>query len=279
MCQTAAGADDMKRFNVIITGMARSGTSMTSAIFANNGYFIGELGQLADESNPLGYFEGKEIVDLNVELLQQAGYEYHNTWQFEPVPEAVIEKVKRLEPGKKHRDFLARYQAAAPWVWKDIRLCFTLPFWLPLLDLETTRFILVRRRAEGVFHSIKRKENKVVGELSLGAINALIEQHITHAKAALELAGANYIEMHYERCQKEPEAVANELTRHTGLPLTSNALNVHPELNHDSWRDRLFVTVNKALQRPSTRWAKQMIKRAIPATVQDRIFPEQGKYH
>ncbi|MCG3132552.1 MAG: hypothetical protein FLDDKLPJ_03410 [Phycisphaerae bacterium] len=267
----------MNRPNVIITGMARSGTSMTAGIFAGQGYFVGEQAAPASDANPLGYFEARDLLDLNVDLLRRAGFPHHNTWRYEPVTREVRDRIRAIAPDERHRRFLAFYNERSPWVWKDVRLCFTLPFWLPLLDRATTRFILVHRRSEGIYHSIVRNHSKILGELSPAAIADLARDHLDAARAALAECAVTPFELHYERCVQQPDAVAAELAEFVGFPLTAKDLRVRAELNHDTFRDRVLTRVRDAFEDGALGWVKPLVRRLVPQRLLEWAFPEHRR--
>ncbi len=55
--------------NVIILGSGRCGTSMVAGTLAGAGYFMGDQFCSPRESNPKGFFEDKEINQINEDLL------------------------------------------------------------------------------------------------------------------------------------------------------------------------------------------------------------------
>lgn len=55
--------------NVIILGSGRSGTSMVTGTLSNVGYFMGENLWESRASNPKGFFEDREVNEINEDLL------------------------------------------------------------------------------------------------------------------------------------------------------------------------------------------------------------------
>jgi hypothetical protein len=118
--------------NVVVTGMGRSGTSAVAHALGLLGFDVGPFGasMAADEFNATGYWEVPELSDFNDALLKRAG----GSWSApprvvgsepepgDPMAEAARERFAHCFPG------------SAPWVWKDPRLCLTLPFWRQILD-------------------------------------------------------------------------------------------------------------------------------------------------
>lgn len=64
---------------IIITGMHRSGTSLTAAILNDLGVYLGSNQELmsAAADNPDGFYERWDVVRLNDALLKRAGANWH----------------------------------------------------------------------------------------------------------------------------------------------------------------------------------------------------------
>ena len=271
----------MDKPNIIITGMARSGTSLTASVFAGKGYFVGEPASQADMANPRGYFENKALVDANVELLRTAGFDHHNTWMYEAITDQMQAALNHLKPTRTQRDIVHSYDQRSPWVWKDIRLCFTLPAWLDTLDLNRIRFVIVRRRPEGICHSIRRHNAKKTGSCTLASIHNLMEQHIHAAKTNIANAGGNYVEIHYEDFFAAPEQVAQTLSELIGTPIGPDELNVAPDLNHDTPRDRVRTALSASLDhswlQPVKRCLKAFLTSSRTASAIENAIPRPPK--
>ena len=138
--------------NVIILGSGRSGTSMVAGCLAKSGYFMGNQLWDACDSNPKGFFEDREINEINEELLAPHIPKRLNIfgWHF-----------FRQHPAKWQRwlaclppDFKAEACPAIsvrikkmverqPYCFKDPRFSYTLSAWAPYLN--DTIFICVFR--------------------------------------------------------------------------------------------------------------------------------------
>ena len=59
----------MNQRNCLILGSGRSGTSMAAGILAKAGYFMGEEIWPANEGNPKGQFEDREVNQINDQLI------------------------------------------------------------------------------------------------------------------------------------------------------------------------------------------------------------------
>jgi hypothetical protein len=259
--------------SVVILGMPRSGTSLTSSIFARAGYYTGERLRPADAANPLGYFQSEILTALNAALYARAGYPHHNTWLYEPIAPSTLERLEALPPTEEHRRFVAEFERHAPWVWKDPRLCMTLGFWWPLLDRERTRALLVRRDKAAIHHSFEVQNWLKDGRLSRHEVYDRIDQHIEHALATMGRLGIPYLEVWYEDLLASPGPVIDRINAFTGASLQAEHVDVRPELNHSSRRNRLaFAAV--ALSR---RWPAiaRVAKAVLPARILHLVFPER----
>ena len=110
--------------NVVIVGPPRSGTSLTSDIFARQDYFTGKPVMEGDDYNPFGYYEAEDVIEANVGVFQAAGYEHHNTWKFDAISESQIAAINALKPRVVDRDLLARWNEHSPWMWKDLNMVY-----------------------------------------------------------------------------------------------------------------------------------------------------------
>lgn len=136
---------------VCVTGMHRSGTSFTAQALRLLGVSLGLGDRLMKPGpdNPTGYWENRDIKELNDELLARLG----GSWDQPPV----------LDRGWEHDASLDRLRARASEVlddafggprsgqgfigWKDPRLSLLLPFWRTFTPITTT-IVMVRHPAE-----------------------------------------------------------------------------------------------------------------------------------
>lgn len=135
------------RLGIIILGRGRSGTSLTASLVATSGAHV-DNSIPPDSLNPQGYWESREIVDLNRRILASLG--------------ATLSWIPRLGPKWPEQPRLDHYRARARqviseldshpvWVMKDPRFSVTLPFWLPLLDRPIRFVVCVRNPLESIF--------------------------------------------------------------------------------------------------------------------------------
>ena len=138
---------------VFVLGMHRSGTSALAGLLAKFGVHPGANLLPANESNPHGYFESRDVVDINNEILTSIGSSWDGVgalpagWSSAPILREAREKLTSLLSSLTTSDSVQ--------VIKDPRLCRTLPIWLEVLqDLGIPAgFVICQREPEAVAQS------------------------------------------------------------------------------------------------------------------------------
>jgi hypothetical protein len=137
------------RAGVYVLGMHRSGTSAAARVIDLLGVPLAAEGMLDPRplDNPAGYWEPRDLVGLNDELLGRLG----GNW-YQPPPLELT-----AYAGHVLRDTIAeareRFRALHPtvqWAWKDPRNCMLLPFWRTALDDRAVVVVAYRHPAEVV---------------------------------------------------------------------------------------------------------------------------------
>ncbi len=164
--------------SVIIAGAGRSGTSMLAGTLARSGYFIGTDYLPPRDSNPKGFFEGREINIVNEQILETSlsigqriqqpilrlaralRLPWRNalaqptrgeSWLL-PIPLSA-----RIRGNAPIEEQISTLTAQAPFCFKDPRFSYTLPVWRPHLDLERTVFLCIFRNPAETAASIARE--------------------------------------------------------------------------------------------------------------------------
>ena len=131
----------------VILGMHRSYTSRLAGMFAGQ-MPVGKKLLPADRGNPLGYYEDREILQLNKEILKAAGGKWDNppSWQ-------DVEEIKHLYLDRA-RELANRYEGE--WCFKDPRTILTWPVWDEVLDNRIV--VSIMRPKEQVVDSLIRRD-------------------------------------------------------------------------------------------------------------------------
>lgn len=147
---------------IVVTGMHRSGTSMIASMLQEFGIGFGDPATFyqANEWNPKGYLEQREVIDLNSRLISN----FPNTKS--KLSKALSQVLYLLMPGpgtinrraqalKEQMESLGtRYRSLAV---KDPRFCVTLNAWASTVPIEST--VVCIRHPWEVAHSLKRRQN------------------------------------------------------------------------------------------------------------------------
>lgn len=262
--------------NVIIMGMARSGTSLTTSIFANHGYFVDEEEAIAPRNhmNPTGYWESTSLLKLNEDILRSSGFEFDNTWIYRPITPEQVDTVDRFEAGDEHRELLARFENSAPWVWKDPRLCYTLGSWWPILDHSNTVVLLIRRNPEAIYNSFVRVGWRKPSAASREATFERIKNHIENAERIIKKYQIPVITFEYEDFKKRPEMIVKMINQACNLELTVDDLGYNDKFNHNSVSGVFSTLIDRFVSKLPKKWIK-VIKHLVPRSLLTRLYPER----
>lgn len=147
--------------NVIVAGCGRSGTSLLTGTLAGAGYYIGTDYIPARDSNPKGFFEGREINELNERILLRVEGMVPPGRSGDPVPGenwlASVSLSAEIRSDPAIDAEIRALTARTPYCFKDPRFSYTLPVWLPHLDLRTTVFLCIFRHPAATAASIARE--------------------------------------------------------------------------------------------------------------------------
>lgn len=264
--------------NIIVIGAPRSGTSLTTSVFARKGYHVGPIEDDAvragDEHNPFGYFEADDVINQNVALFRRVGYAEHNTWLEKPISDAQVVALAGLEPSDQDREFLETYAARAPWVWKDPRLTLTLAYWWQLMDPMTTGVVFAARDIEDILRSFLRMGWCKDTERSRTEALRRIHQHLKAARDAMAAHHIPHITIDYREYVEDPKGVAERLSAFCRIPVSVADLNVRPDLAHTTARGKLSAWLRRQIDRGPLAPLRHL-KPLVPKRVLHAVFPEK----
>ena len=133
---------------VVITGMHRSGTSLTTSLLQSAGLFVGDRLLGKNLSNPKGHFEDLDFVEFHQSLLQSQGVcsEGWTDNSFKSIPPEYTQIAQNLIERRNKRD---------RWGWKDPRTTLFLDFWSNLIP--HAKYVFVYRSPWEVVDSLFRR--------------------------------------------------------------------------------------------------------------------------
>lgn len=140
---------------LVVMSMHRSGSSALMGLLQGMGWHLGEAHDFnpADESNPRGYFEHREVWKLNREILRDAGVNWFRGAEFKP---STIPGERRRLYQRRADAVVAALDARRPWAIKDPRLCLSFPIWRDRLRRPCV--LLLYRHPGEVARSLQRRD-------------------------------------------------------------------------------------------------------------------------
>lgn len=140
---------DIEQPILIITGMHRSGTSLTASLLESAGLDIGKNLLPAGEGNPKGHFENIDFLDFHQNVLSSLGIDkvgWTTQNKLIPPPYFLPQAQELINRNK---------SLTQPWGWKEPRTTLFLDFWANLIP--SARFLFIFRSPWEVVDSIYRR--------------------------------------------------------------------------------------------------------------------------
>jgi hypothetical protein len=139
---------------VMIVGMHRSGTSAVTRVVNLLGVPLGRADDIySAEDNPSGHWESRELCDLDNMILHIFG---GFDMAMPPMPRSWLQSRRAAELRTVMRATFNNVYQGERWLWKDPRICLTLPLWRQVLNDFCV--VLVVRDASPVMRSLHRRE-------------------------------------------------------------------------------------------------------------------------
>lgn len=189
---------------VFVLGMHRGGTSAVTRLIHLLGVptCSGEDLMGPTVENPTGYWESRSLTAFNDRLLDALGCDWSS-------PPALTPGWHREPPvadfAGPARELFASVMPSAQWLWKDPRLCVTLPFWLDCLEVSPAVVLATRNPLE-IADSLARRDR-------FGKPYALAawERNLRHALGAVE--GLPVLVTDYADVMADPVAWCRDVGR------------------------------------------------------------------
>jgi len=190
---------------VLITGMHRSGTSLLSALLSELGVWLGEPGALieANEENPAGFFERRDVRQLNDDVLFATGCDWTEIDDFDP--NQLPKSVRKAFRGRAKAIFEQLAEAAPHAVVgiKEPRLCPLMSLWRDCLPGPALQIHVTRPAAEVALSLARRND-----------LPEAVAHHLHEAYLVAALAGADpdrTLLTRYHDCLHAPAEEARRL--------------------------------------------------------------------
>ncbi|TLS37472.1 sulfotransferase family protein [Pseudalkalibacillus caeni] len=153
-----------KRKTIAILGSGRCGTSMIANSIRLLGVNLGKEFIVPDETNPKGFWENQNIVDIHKKIIMALGNQ--NT----PYPRGWWNKAEIAAVKQDLKCYLEKEFGDSPlWGWKDPRTCQCIGLWkevLKELDVEPY-YLIVVRNPKDVVNSFQKAYKHTSGKWAL----------------------------------------------------------------------------------------------------------------
>ena len=209
---------------LIITGMHRSGTSLTASLLQSAGVDIGSNLMAPSEGNIQGHFEDLNVVQFHESVLE----EHHLSpegWvtleQITQIPETLLPKAKRIISEKRNRSGITG--------WKDPRGTLFLDFWQS--QIPEAKFIFLYRAPWEVIDSLYRRGDSIFQESPCLALDTWINYN----KAILSFLHRHRKQsllFNIEEIRKDPKILAKAFSEHLSLSIEPQSEIYNPSLFH-----------------------------------------------
>lgn len=202
---------------VAVLGMHRSGTSLVARAVGTLGVPLGDnLWGPREEDNPTGFWEDRDVVELDKQLLGRAGVDWNSlvlpgaqSWRsasFQDLKERAVALV---------RERLTRHGS---WAFKDPRAARVLPFWTDVLREAgaDASYVLTVRHPLNVAASLERRDG-----MSALHSHLLWIEHLCRALA--DTAGARRCFVDYDELVEQPAEQLRRLAGSLEIEITAAA--------------------------------------------------------
>lgn len=198
--------------NIIVLGSGRSGTSMLAGCFAKSGYFMGDELWDAREANPKGFFEDREINEINEDLLEavtpsRLKFFGKTFFRHRPIKWqrwlAILPLNIKITSSPALDKRIQKIVNRQPFCFKDPRFSYTLAQWRPFLE-NTVYICVFRDPATSARSTVKettdyvKKNPQMDTVLNYSQALTLWEKMYTHILEKHCIAG-EWLFVHYEQ--------------------------------------------------------------------------------
>ena len=216
--QTRARNDARESRPVVVLGMHRSGTSVVAQIVNALGASAGGADQLPapDIFNPTGYWEHRELVQLDAEILAVLGASWKDVVSADV---SRLSEEQRVHYVTRAKSIVQSLQGGGSFVLKDPRMSTLIPFWRDVL--QNPVFVIAWRDPLAVARSLVTRDREPL----LRSVAAWEHHNRTLLR---DTEGLPRLLVSYEALLADPSRVAREL--HASLTqLGIDGLNVPTE--------------------------------------------------
>jgi hypothetical protein len=196
---------------IVVLGMHRSGTSLTSNILNNFEIAMGENLTKYGKDNPRGFFEDEQFVRLNNKILYSAG----GCWDNPPSHSRIITLKKNKKLMKEIKELILSQQDKV-WGWKDPVTTLTIDLYLPFI--KNPYFIACYRNPSSVKKSLIKRNKYSIEQPPM----KIISTYNKRLSNFLNRIDYPKLEVHYEDYFKNPSEQITKIKKFLRLKKDTN---------------------------------------------------------
>lgn len=217
---------------VMITGMARSGTSMVIGLLQICGLHLGGNLKLPKTDNPKGYFEDLEFLAINREIFRL------NNGSGSRPPENINPLSAELKA--RMQRFISKWPTNVLVGWKDPRVCITVKVWNEIIHPERLKVVVVSRPHIEIAKSLNKRHG-----MSEAEALKLCEFYYRKARENLVKSGVyegvEHIYTFYHNYFKNWEREFQIVTKFLDLNIIENTKKIEEFIDINLWHNRRSI--------------------------------------
>lgn len=199
----------MSKKLVVVLGMHRSGTSAITRALRVLGVELGKTLMAQNNDNPKGFFEDREINQLDIEIMNSLGQDWHD---LSLISDESFGRMIESDFAERAKELLvSKLENCEIFGLKDPRMCKLMPFWQPIFDelgLETS-YVISLRNPKSICDSLANRDG-IEAEKSyyMWLIHTLDALKYTHGRKSCFVEFDSLMtdpKANLERCAKELE--------------------------------------------------------------------------
>jgi hypothetical protein len=178
---------------VMVVGMHRSGTSAVTRVVNLLGVPLGRADDIySAKDNPSGHWESRRLCALDNMILRVFG---GFDMAMPPMPHSWLESRRAVHLRRVMQATFENVYQGERWLWKDPRICLTLPLWRQVLNDFCVVFVV--RDADPVMRSLHRRDG-----FPLFYCYALWDDY--NRRAAAALSGLPVVTVDFDSMLEDP---------------------------------------------------------------------------
>jgi hypothetical protein len=198
--------------NTVILTHGWTGSSVLAGLLERAGAWLGEETMVKPDYDT---FENARLVEINNRLLERFAAGLNHEHEFSDEQVRRIHERARGSDLTELGDFMAQCAQRCPWVWKDPRLTWTIRVWAEVMDLPSTRFVVLTREPVQAWITANLRRHVQSMTFTRAYNGGITQSNIRF----LEERGLPYLPMSFEDLLLAPEPSLERINQHCGSRL------------------------------------------------------------